>query len=490
MTIRHGTHLGELGYVVGNERRTSTDVIRVYDPATTEEIATVPEAGPDGVDVALENAVEANAMWTERDGRERGRLLSAIADTIRENADRLAAIETLESGRPITESGFHVEGAANYFEYFAGLADKIEGEQIPLPGDRSRIDYTVREPYGVTGHVVPWNASIALASRSFAPALAAGNVVVAKVSSPAPLSVLELAELAGDAGLPPGVLNVVTGSGSTTGDALVGDPRLNAVEFTGSTGTGIRVMKRAAETVSPVHLELGGKGANLVFPDADLDAAARSVIDTFQNAGQICYAPTRLFVHEEIYDSFVAAVIERVESMTVGPGFEDPDMGPLISSDALQDVIRAVETAERDDARVLTGGSVAREEGHFYEPTLLENVPDDAALSCEELFGPVFTVYEFESTAEAVDRANDVQYGLNNVVWTTDLTRAHAVAGALESGTVQVNEYPVLSPAAPSGGMKRSGIGRSKGQQAIETFTQRKNVVVSLPPGERFDDLH
>lgn len=478
-------HLGTRGYIVAGKRQQADETIQVTDPATNEELARIPEAGKAGVASALETATDVERAWREFEIAERGRLLQALADAIRKNADRLARLETFESGRPLTESTFHIEGGARYFEYFAGLADKIEGEQIPLPGETNRLDYTIREPYGVTAHIVPWNASFALASRSFAPALAAGNVVVAKVPSLAPLSVLELGELAHDVGFPQGVVNVLTGSGSTTGDALISDDRVRAVEFTGSTSTGKHVMRSAADSVRPVHLELGGKGANLVFADADLDGAVESVVATFQNAGQICYAPTRIFVHTDIYDEFVEQTVQRVEAMSIGPGIDDHDMGPVISPDAHQDVVEAVDRARAQGARVLTGGSVPRETGNFYEPTLVDGLSDDASLSCEELFGPVFTLYEFETASEAVQRANDVRYGLNNVVWTSNLTRAHAVAERLESGTVQVNEYPILSPAAPSGGVKESGIGRSKGMQAIDSFTQRKNVAISL--GE--DDL-
>jgi|AntRauMinimDraft_4_1070384.scaffolds.fasta_scaffold01301_6 aldehyde dehydrogenase (NAD+) len=480
-------HLGTRGYLVAGERQQADETIQVTDPATNEELARIPEAGQAGVDHALETAAAVERSWRDFEIAERGRLLQALAEAIRQNADRLARLETLESGRPLTESTFHIEGGARYFEYFAGLADKIEGEQIPLPGETNRLDYTIREPYGVTAHVVPWNASFALASRSFAPALAAGNVVTAKVPSLAPLSVLELGALAHDVGFPQGVVNVLTGSGSTTGDALISDDRVRAVEFTGSTSTGKHVMRSASEGVHPVHLELGGKGANLVFADADLDGAVESVVATFQNAGQICYAPTRIFVHTDVYDEFVEQAVDRVEAMSVGPGIEDHDMGPLISPDAQQDVVDAVERARANGGRVLTGGSVPRETGNFYEPTLVDGLSDDAALSCEELFGPVFTLYEFETASEAVRRANDVRYGLNNVVWTNDLTRAHTVAEHLESGTVQVNEYPILSPAAPSGGVKESGIGRSKGMQAIDSFTQRKNVAISLGDGDLTD---
>lgn len=468
------------GYIVDGTRHHEGETITVTDPATREGIATVPEAGPEGVDAALAAANAVSGEWATCNAVERGRTLRQIADLIREEASRIGTIETYETGRPVSDSIQQVESAADYFEYYAGQADKIEGRQIPIPGPTDRVDYTVREPYGVTAHIVPWNASFVLAARSFAPALAAGNTIVAKAPTPAPLSLLELTDLAHRAGLPDGVLNTVTGSGSSTGDALLSDGRVAAIEFTGSTQTGRRVMRTAADGIRPVHLELGGKGANIIFEDADVEGAVDSIGATFANAGQICFAPTRVFVQSGVYETVVDRAVEHVESMTLGPGIEDPDMGPLISADAQATVSEYVEQATADGARVLTGGSIPREDGNFYEPTLLTDVADDAPVSCDEIFGPVLTVYEFETADEAVGRANDTQYGLNNVVWTSDLTRAHDVAGRLESGTVQVNEYPVLSPAAVSGGYKESGLGRSKGQQAIEAFTQTKNVIVSL----------
>jgi aldehyde dehydrogenase (NAD+) len=477
-----GEYLGDCGYFVDGEQVESDETVSVLDPATNEEVATVPEAGPAGVDEAVASSQAVSEEWAASDPVERGRILDDIAERIREESDRIARLETVEEGRPVTESWYQIEGAAGYFEYYAGLTDKIEGKQIPL-GESNTLDYTLREPYGVTAQVVPWNASFVLAARGFAPALAAGNTVVAKASSNAPVSLLELAELAHDAGLPEGVLNVVTGRGSTTGDALVTDDRVEAIEFTGSTGTGKHVMREAADRAVPVHLELGGKGSNIVFENADLEGAIDSVIATFQNAGQICYAPTRIFVQSPVYEEFVERAVERVSAMEVGPGIEDPDMGPLVSREARDDVAAYVDDAVESGARVLTGGEIPREEGNFYAPTLVEGVADDASIARDEVFGPVFTLHEFETATEAVRRANDTVYGLSNLVWTDDLSTAHTVAGELESGTVWVNDYPMLSPAAVSGGYEQSGIGRAKGIQALESFTRTKNVMLS------FDDL-
>lgn len=472
-------YLGDYGYFVHGEQHEAEQTVTVLDPATNEPVATVPEAGPTGVDEAIASARQVSEEWADFDPVERGRILDDIAAAIREETDRVAELETREVGRPVTESWYQVRGAAGYFEYYAGLTDKIAGTQIPL-GQSNTLDYTLREPYGVTAQVVPWNASFVLAARGFAPALAAGNTVVAKASSNAPVSLLELAELAHEAGLPEGVLNVVTGRGSTTGDALITDDRVRAIEFTGSTGTGKHVMREAADSVVPVHLELGGKGSNIVFEDADVEGALDSVVDTFQNSGQICYAPTRIFVQAGVYDEFTERAVERVEAMEVGPGVEDPDMGPLVSREARDTVVEYVDRAVENGARVRTGGDIPRERGNFYAPTLVDGVADDAAIACDEVFGPVFTLHEFETASEAVARANDTAYGLSNLVWTSDLSTAHTVAGELESGTVWVNDYPMLSPAAVSGGYKESGLGRAKGIQAVESFTQTKNVMLSF----------
>lgn len=474
--------LPETGVYIGGASREGIESFPVLDPATNDRLATVAEAGQPGVDAAVADSQEALTEWQALEPRERGDHLRSLAAAIREHSERLARIETAENGRPISQSRSLVTGSADYFEYYAGIVDKIEGETIPVPGNYH--DYTVREPLGVTGHLVPWNVSLKLGTRSFAPALACGNTVVVKPAPEAPLSLLAFAEIATEVGLPDGVFNVVPGDGPRTGAALTNDQRVRGLVFTGSRATGEIVATAAAERIVPVALELGGKSPNIVFPDADLDRAARDTLKAFGNAGQICHAGTRVFVHDEVYDAFVEDLIERADAMSIGPGASDPDLGPLITRDARDEVADAVEQAVEDGARLRCGGHVPREDGNYYAPTLLDQVDDDAAISCEELFGPVLTLYRFDSESEVIERANDTRYGLYGVVWTNDLSRAHRVAGELEAGSIAVNDYPATFVEAPFGGYKESGLGREKGRQAIEHYTQLKNVAVRIEQRE------
>jgi len=474
------------GAVVGGSERAVEAAIEVTNPATNEPVATVGNGSAADVDAALSAAEAAGEDWAAFDPEKRGRVLRDVAEHIRENVERYARIETAETGRPLSQSRGNVRDAAGYFAYYAGLTDKIEGETIPLPGER--LDYTLREPIGVTGHVVPWNAAIVLGARSLAPALACGNTVVLKPSPEAPISLLTLAAELPDVGVPEGVVNAVPGDGET-GAALTGDPRVGKLVFTGSRETGRAVMESAAANVTPVGLELGGKSPSIVFPDADLASAAADTTKVFFNAGQICFATTRVFVHEDVYGPFVADLAERTEALSVGPGEEDPDVGPLVSREARDRVADAVDRAREDGATVLAGGEIPREDGNFYAPTVIEGVGDDHEVSTDELFGPVLSVYSFADEAEAIERANDTEYGLYGVVWTETLDRAHRVASGLEAGSVAVNEYPATFPQAPFGGYEQSGIGREKGRQAIAEYTELKNVSIALgeTPGAVFE---
>ncbi|WP_281195664.1 aldehyde dehydrogenase [Halorubrum sp. F4] len=455
------------------------------DPATEEPYAEVAEAAEVDVDravAAADDAMARDGEWRSLAPRERGARLHAMADAIEERQDEIVAVESHDNGKTPFEASLDVEMVIETFRYYAGWTDKIEGDQVPVPGDR--LNYTVREPVGVTAHVIPWNYPFQLAGRSLAPALACGNTAVLKPSSTTPLSALYYAVAAEEAGLPDGVVNVVPGRGSVAGNRLAEHPDVAHVAFTGSTGVGKGVMERAAANVTGVTLELGGKGPNLVFPDADLDAAAAGChYGIFMNAGQMCWAGSRLLVHESIHDEVVERVVERAESTPLGSGIDDDGrMGPTVSESQQAEVLEYIETGREEGATVECGGGVPadKEAGHFVEPTVLTDVTNDMTVAREEIFGPVLSVIEFADREEAIEIANDSPYGLMSGVWTSDLETAHTVADALEYGMVSVNEYPVTQPQTPFGGFKESGLGREQGTEALREYTQTKNVNVNL----------
>lgn len=470
---------GEYAAQIGTEQVKTDETFRVVDPTTGDEIASVTESKVEGVDRAIRAAEGALDEWQALDASERGRRLFEFADLVAEHGERLAEIETAETGRPISHSRvWATKRVPDYIEYFAGLADKVEGQTIPVDGDD--FDYTIREPLGITAHVVPWNASLLLGIRSIAPALATGNAVVVKPSPEAPLSILELGKLVAEADFPDGIFSVVPGDGRRTGAALTTDERVDEITFTGSLATGKQIMKAAAEHVTPVSLELGGKSPALVFPDADLEKAAADTVKVFWNAGQICFATTRVFVHTDVYDEFIDLLITEAEAMEVGPGVEDPDIGPLITEEARDRVVEYVENARNDGARIHTGGEIPRDDGYYYAPTIVDGVADDAPISCEEVFGPVLATYEFETESEAIHRANDTKYGLYATVWSNDVNRVHRLARQIEASSVSVNQFPAVSNRVPIGGHKQSGIGRVNGQQAMDTYTEVKSVLVNV----------
>ncbi|WP_440991816.1 aldehyde dehydrogenase family protein [Haloarchaeobius baliensis] len=456
----------------GRERQ-----FEVLDPATNQSLARVASASAEDTELAIDSAATTFEEWRQVDHSERGRRLLQAADLLREHREDLARTETLETGRPLAQSRRRIGGAIGFFDYYGGIADKIEGETIPIDGDRH--SYTVREPLGVTGHIVPWNSPSILAARSFAPALACGNTVVAKPSPDAPLTVLRLAELLTEAGLPPGAVNVVTDADAAAGKAITESETVAGISFTGSRTVGKQVMKTAADTLTPVDLELGGNTPCIVFPDADLDAVVRDGVKAYDNAGQICFTISRFFVHADIYDEFADRFATAVDSLEVGPWDEEPDVGPVISPASRDRLADYVDEAVGDSARLLAGGTIPRAEGNFYSPTLLDRVDDTDPVACDELFGPVKTLHEFETEPGVIERANDTEYGLYAVIWTDDVSRVHRLVDAMETGVVAVNEFPILAPQTPFGGYKESGIGRTKGHHAIEHFTQVKSATIS-----------
>ncbi|WP_181780616.1 aldehyde dehydrogenase family protein [Pseudonocardia pini] len=453
------------------------------NPADGEVLAEVGRGLAADVDAAVRAAERALPAWSRPKPAERGRILLRLAAVLREHADELARLETLDNGQALVQSHGDVETAARYFEFYGGAADKLHGETIPLGADY--LSYTVNEPFGVVGFVLPWNAPLNQAARGLGPALATGNVAVVKPAEDTPLTSLELARLALEAGVPPGVLNVVPGYGHEAGAALVEHPGVRKIAFTGSVDTGALIARTAADRLVPVTLELGGKSPNIVFPDADLDAVARSswIGFTFKS-GQVCSAGTRLLVHADVYDDVVERLVTRAAGATLAPGLENPDLGPLATAAQFEKVTGYLELGVEEGAKVAVGGGVpddpALRAGHFVQPTIFTEVENSMRIAQEEIFGPVLCAIRFTSDEEAVRIANDTRYGLAAGVWTTDLSRAHRVSAQLQSGQVFVNEYFAGGVETPFGGFKSSGYGREKGFEALKHYTQTKTVTLRV----------
>src|SRR6059036_522087 len=404
--------------LVNGEWKKSSDgkTTSILDPSNNQPIAEVERGNKDDARAAVDAARQAfqSADWREIDPSKRGRMLYKIENLVRENSDEPGKLETLNVGKPLRESKGDVAWAARTFEYFAGLADKIEGETIPVPP--KRLNYTLKEPLGVTVHIVPWNYPIALASRSLAPALAAGNTVVMKPSELTPLTALKLGELAAKAGTPKGVVNVVTGSGAEVGSALVSDKNVDGIVFTGSGDTGRQVMEAAAKNITHVVMELGGKNPHIVFADADLPRAVKAVKDgIFTNAGQMCWAGSRAFVHESIYDGFVKDLVAKTSAIKIGPGSEEPtEMGPLVSKSRQETVLGYIKDGVAEGAKLVYGGKKPSDQrldkGGFLEPTIFTEVTGRMKIGCDEIFGPVLCVTKFKNTDEVVAMANETDY--------------------------------------------------------------------------------
>lgn len=468
--------------LIGGERVEPVEgkTIEVINPATEEPVGTVALATEPDVDRAVENSLEVAAAWRNRPGEERGRILNRLAELIRQNVDDLARLLTLENGKPFQQARVDVELGARYFEYYAGIADKVQGETIPLTSEYT--DYTIREPLGVTAHVTPWNFPVNLLGRTLAPALAVGNVSISKPAEQTPLTSLEVGSLALEAGVPPGVLNVIPGLGPEAGASLVGHPDIGGVSFTGSVLAGKEVAKLAVENFTHVHIEAGGKNSALVFADADIDNAVENVVTGIfaTNAGQVCSAADRALVHEDIHDEFVQRLVERTSELSLGPGLDDPDVGAIVSK-AQYDRIRDYLEQGRDEVgEPVVGGAEDDDTGYFIQPTVFDDVDLDTTIAQEEIFGPVLTISTFSEEKEAIDLANQVEYGLVSGVFTENLGCAHRVARDLQVGQVYVNEWFAGGVETPFGGYGMSGFGREKGLEAVDEFTQVKNVCVNI----------
>jgi len=449
------------------------------NPATGEVFARVARAREEDVDSAISAAKNALPEWRSMAPEERGRLLSNLAELIRERQESLAQLETKDNGKPISHAQADVETCARYFEYYAGAADKVQGNSIPLTD--KYVDYTVKEPLGVTAQIIPWNLPTNIFGRSVAPALATGNVAVVKPAEQTPLTAVEVAKLATEVGFPDGVLNVVPGYGPEAGAPLSGHEDVDGVSFTGSVPTGIAVAKTAVENVTNVHLELGGKSPNVVYPDADLDSAVDSTMTgIFANAGQVCSAGSRLIIHEDIKDEFLDRLVARTDEMVVDDGKLDPDMGPLVSKEQYEKVLDYIEIGRTEVGEPLVGGEALTRDGYFIEPTVFDNVDNDNRIAQEEIFGPVLSVIEFSTEEEANRIANDVEYGLVAGIHTKDMGRAHRFARDIQAGQIYINEWFAGGEETPFGGFKGSGFGREKGLAALDAYTQIKNVCANI----------
>jgi aldehyde dehydrogenase (NAD+) len=474
------------GLIIEGQRVDASDgaAFDVNDPSTGGVLAKVAKATKADVKRAVQSARAAleSRAWGAIAPVERSRMLFRIAQAIRDRAEELADLESRDNGKPLRQARADVQVAARYFEFFAGAADKIMGNTIPLgPGF---LDYTVREPIGVSAQIIPWNYPIQIGARGVAPALAAGCTVVLKPAEEAPMTALRLGEIALACGVPPGVLNVVPGMGPEAGAALASDPDINQLTFTGSVEVGILVAKMAADNVVPVVMELGGKSPNVVFADADLDITVQGVANAiFQNCGQTCSAGSRLLVERSAHDALVDRLIARTRSMRIGPGVSDPDLGPIISKRQLETVEGYVRVGTTEGAAVVAGGSRPKDAslggGYYFEPTLLDRVSPDMRVAREEIFGPVLAITTFDDVEEAAELANRSDYGLVAGIWTRDINKAMTLASRIKTGQVYVNTYGAGGGVElPFGGYKKSGYGREKGLESLLTYTQIKNVCI------------
>ena len=457
----------------------------IVEPATSEVMARAAVASPADVDRAVIAARAAfeRGTWSEAPASARAKVLYKIAELIRADVDRLATLEARNAGKPIRDARDEVLGAAQCFEYYAGAATRIFGETIPVtaPG----LDFTLREPVGVVALIVPWNFPLTIASWKVAPALAAGNAAILKPASYTPLTALELGRIALEAGLPEGVLNVITGPGATTGNALAGHPGVDKIAFTGETLTGVSILQQAAPNITRVSLELGGKSPNIIFQDADLEKAVPAAVSSvFGNAGQDCCARSRAFVHRSIAEEFDQRVALGSRQLTVGDPLDAAtEIGPLISMKQRERVQAYVEVGQREGARLLSGGSApggALARGSYLEPTVFDRADNGMRIAQEEIFGPVLTIIPFDDEDEVLRLVNDTPYGLSGSIWTRDIGRALRVARGVKTGVLSINSSRSVHQEAPFGGYKRSGIGRELGMHALQLYTEVKNVFISL----------
>ena len=452
------------------------------DPSTETVLAEVARGNAADVEAACRAAEAArHGPWRKLTPQARGQLLMKLADAIEAMRDAIARTETLDVGKPLKESKGDVGGVCSTIRYNAGAADKMEGATIPLGPDF--IDFTMLEPLGVTAHIVPWNYPLGMVARSVAPALAAGCTVVIKPAEQSPLTALQFAAICRDVGFPDGVVNVVTGYGEEAGAALVAHPLVRGITFTGSVETGRKVYLGAAQGIKPVVLELGGKNPMIVFADADLDRAAFDTVDgAFGNSGQVCSSSSRLLLHKSIREPFLERLAAHAAKLTVGPGLDDRDLGPLVSDEQYRKVTGYLAKGQKEGARLRFGGGRPKDlnRGYFVAPTIFDQVSPDHAIAREEIFGPVAVAIDFETEEEALGIANGLGYGLTSGVYSQDISRCLRLAQRLDSGSVWINGWFIGGVQAPTGGIKESGIGRERGLPGIRNYLSIKNIGIRL----------
>ena len=451
------------------------------NPASEEEITAIPLAGKEDVDAAVTSSTRAFQEWRKTTPQERAGLLNRLADLLEENKDEIARIETLDMGKPLRESYANITRSVTTARYYAGAADKFEGNSYPVAS--STYNFSVYEPLGVTAHITPWNYPLANVMRSLPTAIAAGCTVIVKPASDTTLSSLFLARLCVDAGFPPGVINVISGSGAETGSALAEHPGVAGITFTGSVSTGTRIMTSASQTIKPVVLELGGKNPQVVFSDADIEHAVNETIrGAYTNAGQVCTSVSRLLIEKSIYDDYIERLKYRLESLSIDNGMNNPDIGPLVSQKHYNDVANYVAIAKSEGAQLVTGGSRAEgfDKGYFYKPTLFAGVTNNMRIAQEEVFGLILSAILFESDREALAIANDSPFGLTSGIFTRDIDRAMRFAKDIEAGMVWINKWFQSPVQVPHGGVKTSGLGREQGMIALRNYSQVKDISIFI----------
>ncbi|MGK7376348.1 aldehyde dehydrogenase family protein [Planococcus sp. 1R117A] len=456
----------------------------VVNPATEEVIAKVSEAQEEDIDLAVAAARKAfdEGEWTKMDSAERAHLIYTFANLLEENREELAQLESLDNGKPYAVAlADDVDGTIQHFRYYSGWATKMVGQTVPVSKDY--LNYTVHEPVGVVGQIIPWNFPLAMAAWKLGSALAVGCTVVIKPASETPLSLLYAARLFQEAGFPDGVVNVVPGAGRIAGNALVGHKGVDKIAFTGSTAVGKDVMRKASDQLKGVTLELGGKSPSIILEDANIEEAIEGSFNgTMYNHGQNCSACTRVFVHRKHYERVTEALAERANALKVGPGLDpDTEMGPLVSAKQQKAVLDYIEKGKAEGARLIAGGGKVEGRGYFVQPTIFADVEDDMVIAREEIFGPVMSLFVFDTVEEVIKRANDSEYGLAASVWTENIKTGHYVAGKLQAGTVWINDFGLELETMPFGGYKQSGIGREMGgEYGLANYTEVKSVLVNI----------